>query len=47
MSAPPVTIDFENDAFAEGIPHETFRWLRDERRRCTGTTGRTGAATGR
>jgi len=29
MSAPPVTIDFENDAFAEGIPHDMFRWLRD------------------
>jgi cytochrome P450 len=28
MSAAPVTIDFENDAFAEGIPHEMFRWLR-------------------
>ena len=29
MNAPPVAIDFENDAFAEGIPHEMFRWLRD------------------
>ena len=29
MNAPPVAIDFENDAFTEGIPHEMFRWLRD------------------
>ena len=29
MSAPPIAIDFENDAFTEGIPHEMFRWLRD------------------
>ena len=28
MSAPAI-IDFENDAFTEGIPHELFRWLRD------------------
>jgi cytochrome P450 len=29
MSAPPVAVDFENDTFAKGIPHELFRWLRD------------------
>ena len=28
MSAAPVTIDFENDAFAAGIPHDMFAWLR-------------------
>src|SRR5207248_2388799 len=28
MSAPAV-VDFENDTFAAGIPHQMFRWLRD------------------
>jgi len=28
MTTTPVTIDFENDVFAAGIPHERFRWLR-------------------
>jgi cytochrome P450 len=29
MSAQPVIVDFENDAFTHGIPHGLFRWLRD------------------
>ena len=28
MTAAPVTVDFENDVFAGGIPHDMFRWLR-------------------